>query len=140
MAFLEALEQENNYGEPLATSYHSKSMGTVDYIWHIEELVLVRVLETLTVDVLRKTGGLASEKWGSNHPTLVCALAFADDGSSSWPGSSPLIVDTSRSWCSTWLPNGWMRELNQNRFLIQSLYLQKGHPDRVSGCTLRWYC
>ena len=91
MAFLEAVEQENNYGEPLATSYHSKSMGTVDYIWHIEELVLVRVLETLTVDVLRKTGGLPSEKWGSNHPTLVCALAFADDGSSSWPGSSPLI-------------------------------------------------
>ena len=24
----------NNIGEPLATSYHSKFMGTVDYIWY----------------------------------------------------------------------------------------------------------
>ena len=23
----------DNYGEPLATSYHSEFMGTVDYIW-----------------------------------------------------------------------------------------------------------
>ena len=34
-------------------------------------------------------------------------------------------VDASRSWCSTQLPNGWMRDLNQYRFLTQSLYLQK---------------
>ncbi|RVX14180.1 Carbon catabolite repressor protein 4-like 5 [Vitis vinifera] len=81
----------DNYGEPLATSYHSKFMGTVDYIWHTEELVPVRVLETLPVDILRKTGGLPSEllmfaflqKWGSDHLALVCELAFADDGSSS---------------------------------------------------------
>ena len=53
---------------------------------------------------------------------------------------SAVFVDTSRSWCSTQLPNGWMRDLNQNRFLIQSLYLQKRHPDRVSGCTLQWFC
>ena len=58
-------------------------MGTVDYIWHIEEFVLVRVLETLPVDVLRKIGGLSSEKWSSDHPALVCTLAFAGDGSSS---------------------------------------------------------
>ncbi|RVW96769.1 hypothetical protein CK203_026038 [Vitis vinifera] len=32
-----------------------------------------------------------------------------------------------------------MRDLNQYRFLIQSLYLQKRHPDRVSGRTLRWF-
>lgn len=25
----------DNHGEPLATSYHSKFMGTVDYIWYV---------------------------------------------------------------------------------------------------------
>ncbi|KAK4567726.1 hypothetical protein RGQ29_003471 [Quercus rubra] len=49
------------HGEPLATSYHSKFMGTVDYIWHTEELVPVRVLETLPIDTLRRSGGLPSE-------------------------------------------------------------------------------
>ncbi|KAF5957773.1 hypothetical protein HYC85_004998 [Camellia sinensis] len=69
----------DNYGEPLATSYHSKFMGTVDYIWHTQELVPVRVLETLPVDILRKTGGLPSKNWGSDHLALVCELAFMDD-------------------------------------------------------------
>ncbi|XP_057760883.1 carbon catabolite repressor protein 4 homolog 5-like [Arachis stenosperma] len=46
----------DDIGEPLATSYHSKFMGTVDYIWHSEELTPVRVLETLTIDILRRTG------------------------------------------------------------------------------------
>ncbi|XP_062102001.1 carbon catabolite repressor protein 4 homolog 5-like, partial [Humulus lupulus] len=68
----------DNYGEPLATSYHSKFMGTVDYIWHTEELVPVRVLETLPIDILKRTGGLPSKKWGSDHLALVCELAFAD--------------------------------------------------------------
>ncbi|CAB4281283.1 unnamed protein product [Prunus armeniaca] len=63
-------------GEPLATSYHSKFMGTVDYIWHTEELVPVRVLETLPVNILRRNGGLPSKKWGSDHLALVCELAF----------------------------------------------------------------
>ncbi|KAK9091257.1 hypothetical protein Sjap_024434 [Stephania japonica] len=67
-------------GEPLATSYHSKFMGTVDYIWHSKELVPVRVVETLPIDNLRKTGGLPSKKWGSDHLSLVCELAFADGG------------------------------------------------------------
>ncbi|KAK9105705.1 hypothetical protein Scep_022549 [Stephania cephalantha] len=67
-------------GEPLATSYHSKFMGTVDYIWHSKELVPVRVVETLPIDNLRKTGGLPSKKWGSDHLSLVCELAFSDDG------------------------------------------------------------
>jgi mRNA deadenylase 3'-5' endonuclease subunit Ccr4 len=48
-------------GEPLATTYHSRFLGTVDYIWHTKELVPVRVLETLPADVLRRTGGLPSE-------------------------------------------------------------------------------
>lgn len=72
----------DNHGEPLATSYHSKFMGTVDYIWHTEDLVPVRVLETLSMDVLRKSRGLPCEKWGSDHLALVCELAFADDISS----------------------------------------------------------
>ncbi|MCD7451800.1 hypothetical protein HAX54_013449 [Datura stramonium] len=70
-----------NSGEPLATSYHSEFMGTVDYIWHTTEFVPVRVLDTLPVDILRRTRGLPSKKWGSDHLSLVCELAFADEGS-----------------------------------------------------------
>ncbi|KAF3438555.1 hypothetical protein FNV43_RR21318 [Rhamnella rubrinervis] len=73
----------DDYGEPLATSYHSKFIGTVDYIWHTEELVPVRVLETLPVNILKRTGGLPSEKWGSDHLALVCELAFVENGSDS---------------------------------------------------------
>ncbi|EYU45448.1 hypothetical protein MIMGU_mgv1a017118mg [Erythranthe guttata] len=45
-------------GEPLATSYHSLFSGTVDYIWHTLDLVPVKVLETLPMHTLEKTGGL----------------------------------------------------------------------------------
>ncbi|KAI8542943.1 hypothetical protein RHMOL_Rhmol08G0179400 [Rhododendron molle] len=69
----------DNHGEPLATSYHSKFMGTVDYIWHTREVVPVRVLDTLPIHILRQMGGLPSKKWGSDHLALVCELAFADD-------------------------------------------------------------
>ncbi|XP_056170642.1 carbon catabolite repressor protein 4 homolog 5 isoform X3 [Syzygium oleosum] len=68
----------DNCGEPLATSYHSRFMGTVDYIWHTKELVPIRVLETLPIDALNRTGGLPSKKWGSDHLALVCELAFLD--------------------------------------------------------------
>ncbi|CAJ2636965.1 unnamed protein product [Trifolium pratense] len=73
----------DDIGEPLATSYHSKFMGTVDYIWHSEELIPIRVLETLPVDVLRRTRGLPNEKWGSDHLAIVCELAFAKRDESS---------------------------------------------------------
>ncbi|KAK9075597.1 hypothetical protein SSX86_003923 [Deinandra increscens subsp. villosa] len=66
-------------GEPLVTSYHSKFMGTVDYIWHTDDLVPVKVLETLPPENLKKTRGLPSKIWGSDHLALVCELAFADD-------------------------------------------------------------
>ncbi|KAJ6793421.1 carbon catabolite repressor protein 4-like protein 5 isoform X2 [Iris pallida] len=66
-------------GEPLATSYHSKFMGTVDYIWHSAALVPLRVVETLPIKCLKSLGGLPSEKWGSDHLSLVCELAFIDD-------------------------------------------------------------
>ncbi|XP_052180003.1 carbon catabolite repressor protein 4 homolog 5 [Diospyros lotus] len=69
----------DNHGEPLATTYHSKFMGTVDYIWHTSELVPVKVLDTLPIEVLRKTGGLPSKEWGSDHLALVCELSFSDD-------------------------------------------------------------
>ncbi|KAI3976926.1 hypothetical protein MKX01_008784 [Papaver californicum] len=68
----------DRYGEPLATSYHSKFKGTVDYIWHTEDLVPVGVLETLPDNILRQTRGLPSEKWGSDHLAVVCELAFKD--------------------------------------------------------------
>ncbi|CAN1241801.1 Carbon catabolite repressor protein 4 homolog 5, partial [Linum perenne] len=56
-------------GEPLATSYHSKFMGTVDYIWHTKELVPLKVLETLPLDVLKRNTGLPS-KVHSSHLLL----------------------------------------------------------------------
>ncbi|KAF9593189.1 hypothetical protein IFM89_020485 [Coptis chinensis] len=69
----------DRYGEPLATSYHSLFLGTSDYIWHSKELVPVGVVDTLSITNLRKTRGLPSEEWGSDHLALVCKLAFADD-------------------------------------------------------------
>ncbi|GJU06149.1 carbon catabolite repressor protein 4 homolog 5 isoform X2 [Tanacetum coccineum] len=67
------------HGEPLATSFHSRFLGTVDYIWHTDDLVPVKVLETLPTEDLEKTRGLPSKVWGSDHLALVCELAFADD-------------------------------------------------------------
>ncbi|CAH8359372.1 unnamed protein product [Eruca vesicaria subsp. sativa] len=66
-------------GEPLATTCHSKFQGTVDYIWHTKELVPLKVLETLPTDVLRRTRGLPSEKWGSDHLAIACELGFVSE-------------------------------------------------------------
>ncbi|XP_021759323.1 carbon catabolite repressor protein 4 homolog 5-like isoform X2 [Chenopodium quinoa] len=66
----------DNIGEPLATSFHCNFMGTVDYIWHSDQLVPVRVLETLPINALEKLGGLPSKIWGSDHLALVCEFAF----------------------------------------------------------------
>ncbi|KAK0588231.1 hypothetical protein LWI29_036266 [Acer saccharum] len=63
-------------GEPLATSYHSKFFGTVDYLWYSNGLVPTRVLDTLPVDTLRKTGGLPCKILGSDHLALVSEFAF----------------------------------------------------------------
>lgn len=65
-------------GEPLATSYHSKFFGTVDYLWYSNSLVPTRVLDTLPVDILRRTGGLPCKKLGSDHLALVTEFAFAE--------------------------------------------------------------
>ncbi|XP_057856227.2 carbon catabolite repressor protein 4 homolog 5 isoform X3 [Cryptomeria japonica] len=69
----------DEYGEPLATTYHSKFLGTVDYIWFSEGLTPLRVLDTLPLDVLRKTPGLPTHKWGSDHLSLACEFAFSED-------------------------------------------------------------
>ncbi|KAH8942982.1 hypothetical protein BDL97_13G024800 [Sphagnum fallax] len=66
----------DDMGEPLVTTYHRKFMGTVDYIWHTDGLFVVRVLDTLPVDVLERSHGLPSQKWGSDHLALACELAF----------------------------------------------------------------
>ncbi|KZV33021.1 carbon catabolite repressor protein 45 [Dorcoceras hygrometricum] len=75
-----SFKYRDKVGEPLATSYHSMFTGTVDYIWHTLDLAPVRVLETLPMHTLKKTGGLPSKKWGSDHLALVCELAFVNDG------------------------------------------------------------
>ncbi|KAJ4974406.1 hypothetical protein NE237_007580 [Protea cynaroides] len=65
----------DNCGEPLATSYHSKFMGTVDYIWHSQELIPVGIVESLPVDILRETRGLPSEgccTWLQDHKSQIC--------------------------------------------------------------------
>lgn len=66
-------------GEPLATSYHSKFFGTVDYIWYSKGVVPTRVLDTPSVGGLRRTGGLPCKKVGSDHLALVSEFAFTQD-------------------------------------------------------------
>ncbi|XP_057251107.1 carbon catabolite repressor protein 4 homolog 5 isoform X2 [Beta vulgaris subsp. vulgaris] len=68
----------DDVGEPWATSCHSKFLGTVDYIWHSEHLIPVRVLETLPRNALENIGGLPSKNWGSDHLALVCEFAVAN--------------------------------------------------------------
>lgn len=63
-------------GEPLATSYHSKFLGTVDYIWYSDGLIPTRVVDTVPIDILLRTGGLPCEKVGSDHLPLVSEIAF----------------------------------------------------------------
>ncbi|KAL5052579.1 hypothetical protein RYX36_033261, partial [Vicia faba] len=45
-------------GEPLATSYHAKFIGTVDYLWYSDGIVPTRVLDTVSIRDLRRAGGL----------------------------------------------------------------------------------
>lgn len=67
---------QDNHGNPLATSYHSKFMGTFDYIWHTKKLVPVRVLETLPIDVLRRSVGLPSQVGFIYFPRQVVVIIF----------------------------------------------------------------
>ncbi|KAK3015431.1 hypothetical protein RJ639_006141 [Escallonia herrerae] len=66
-----------SHGEPLATSYLSKFLGTVDYLWYSNGgLVPTRVLDTIPLDILQKTGGIPCKKLGSDHLALVSEYAF----------------------------------------------------------------
>ncbi|XP_077230051.1 carbon catabolite repressor protein 4 homolog 3-like isoform X2 [Tasmannia lanceolata] len=66
-------------GEPLATTYHSNFIGTVDYLWYSDALSPMKVLDTVSIDVLRKSGGLPSKRLGSDHLALVCEFAFIQE-------------------------------------------------------------
>ncbi|WOL08839.1 carbon catabolite repressor protein [Canna indica] len=68
----------DSLGEPLATSYHSKFLGTVDYIWYSSGLACTRVLDTLPLDMLRKLGGLPCKDIGSDHLALVAEFIFTE--------------------------------------------------------------
>ncbi|XP_020584634.1 carbon catabolite repressor protein 4 homolog 3-like isoform X2 [Phalaenopsis equestris] len=63
-------------GEPLATTYHSKFMGTVDYLWFSGELEPARVLDTLPISTLKSIGGLPSRNIGSDHLPLASEFVF----------------------------------------------------------------
>ncbi|KAJ3699326.1 hypothetical protein LUZ61_003031 [Rhynchospora tenuis] len=65
--------------EPLATTCHSKFLGTVDYLWYSAEIACLRVLDTLPIHLLKERGGLPSEEIGSDHLALVAEFAFVDD-------------------------------------------------------------
>ncbi|TKW15318.1 hypothetical protein SEVIR_5G229900v4 [Setaria viridis] len=62
--------------EPLVTSYNSKFMGTVDYIWASEDLQTVQVLDTFPKQILKQTIGFPTKKWGSDHIAIACELSF----------------------------------------------------------------
>ncbi|BBH04092.1 DNAse I-like superfamily protein [Prunus dulcis] len=66
-------------GEPLATSYHSKFLGTVDYLWYSDGLVPTGVIDTVPVDILQRIGSLPCKKVGSDHLALVSEFAFTLD-------------------------------------------------------------
>ncbi|GAU39278.1 hypothetical protein TSUD_72170 [Trifolium subterraneum] len=64
-------------GEPLATSYHSKFLGTVDYLWYSDGIVPTRVLDTVSISDLLRVGGLPCKKVGSDHLALVSEFSFS---------------------------------------------------------------
>ncbi|KAL5174575.1 Carbon catabolite repressor protein 4 3 [Glycine soja] len=64
-------------GELLATSYHSKFLGTVDYLWYSDGIVPSRVLDTVSISDLLRTGGLPCKKVGSDHLALVSEFSFS---------------------------------------------------------------
>ncbi|CAJ1936923.1 unnamed protein product [Sphenostylis stenocarpa] len=64
-------------GEPLATSYHSKFLGTVDYLWYTDGIVPTRVLDTVSITDLLRAGSLPCKKVGSDHLALVSEFSFS---------------------------------------------------------------
>ncbi|MED6136194.1 hypothetical protein PIB30_053753 [Stylosanthes scabra] len=70
-------------GEPLATSYHSKFLGTVDYLWYSDGILPTRVLDTVSIGDLVRIGGLPCKKVGSDHLALVSEFSFLDANNTS---------------------------------------------------------
>ncbi|KAK2987367.1 hypothetical protein RJ640_007054, partial [Escallonia rubra] len=66
-------------GEPLVTSYNKRFLGAVDYIWRSEGLQTVSVLAPIPKNVMQRTPGYPTKKWGSDHIALVSELAFTKD-------------------------------------------------------------
>ncbi|XP_031493139.1 carbon catabolite repressor protein 4 homolog 3-like [Nymphaea colorata] len=100
-ANVQGMRTRGAHGEPLATSYHSKFLGTVDYLWYSDGLVPTRVLDTLPIDLLQQTGGLPSEKIGSDHLALVSEFAFAQDLLSR--NCKPVLTKTSGTVEDKWI-------------------------------------
>ncbi|KAL8134975.1 hypothetical protein AgCh_009843 [Apium graveolens] len=71
-----SMRTRDSSGEPLATSYHSKFLGTVDYLWHTSDLKPTRVMDTVPIEILQKTQGLPSKELGSDHLALISEFAF----------------------------------------------------------------
>ncbi|KAK1605632.1 hypothetical protein QYE76_029305 [Lolium multiflorum] len=67
-----------DHGEPLATSFHKKFLGTVDYLWYTRGLECSRVLDTLPLGALRRTRGLPTREMGSDHLPIVAEFVFAE--------------------------------------------------------------
>ncbi|KAK7260860.1 hypothetical protein RIF29_27159 [Crotalaria pallida] len=68
------------HGEPQVTSYHTRFLGTVDYIWRSEGLQTTRVLAPIPKHAMDWTPGFPTKKWGSDHVALVSELALLKDG------------------------------------------------------------
>uniref|UniRef100_A0A0A9C102 Endonuclease/exonuclease/phosphatase domain-containing protein n=1 Tax=Arundo donax TaxID=35708 RepID=A0A0A9C102_ARUDO len=72
------LNNRGLHGEPLATSFHKKFLGTVDYLWYTPGLECSRVLDTFPIGVLRRTRGLPTREIGSDHLPVVAEFAFTE--------------------------------------------------------------
>ncbi|KAL6605806.1 hypothetical protein ACP70R_041459 [Stipagrostis hirtigluma subsp. patula] len=106
-------ENSNNrglHGEPLATSYHKKFLGTVDYLWYTPGLECSRVLDTFPLGVLRRTRGLPTREMGSDHLPIVAEFAFTElvkdnsekeDESEKEDGSEPEVVTNQHIYFSS---------------------------------------
>jgi len=66
------------HGEPLATSFHKKFLGTVDYLWYTHGLECSKVLDTFPIGVLRRTRGLPTREIGSDHLPIMAEFAFTE--------------------------------------------------------------
>ncbi|TKW20872.1 hypothetical protein SEVIR_4G118800v4 [Setaria viridis] len=98
------------HAEPLATSFHKKFLGTVDYLWYTHGLECSRVLDTFPIGVLRRTRGLPTREIGSDHLPIIAEFAFTEsveddfeeeDDSEQDDGSEQEVSTTQHAYLST---------------------------------------